>query len=180
MAEKQTDKIEATKAVETVENKVAGKGEQGAETVKKENLKVSKKDEAVARGVSLPISKKHSMAICRFIKGKTIDEAIADLERVAILKKVVPFKGEIPHRHGNIMSGRYPVNASKAFISVLKGLRGNVAVNGMAVDKAKIYFGSASWASRPNKAGGARFKRTHIVLKAREQEVKAGKQGNKK
>ncbi len=129
--------------------------------------KPSKKEEAVARGLNLSISKKHSMYICSFIKNKSVESAIADLEQVLKFKKAVPYKGEIPHRHG-MMSGRYPINASKAFISVLKGLKGNIAVSDLAPDKARITFASASWASRPQKKGGARFKRTHIVIKARE------------
>ncbi len=132
---------------------------------------VKKKEEAVARGISLPISKKHSMYICSFIKNKHVESAIEDLEQVLKFKKAVPYKGEIPHRHG-MMSGRYPINASKAFISVLKGLRGNIAVNGLDVSKTRIHLASASWASRSQKKGGARFKRTHIVIKAREVGVK--------
>jgi len=115
----------------------------------------------------LSISKKHSMYICSFIKNKSVESAIADLEQVLKFKKAVPYKGEIPHRHG-MMSGRYPINASKAFISVLKGLKGNIVVSGLAPDKARITFASASWASRPQRKGGARFKRTHVVIKARE------------
>ncbi len=130
-----------------------------------------KKDEAVARGLNLSISKKHSMYICSFIKNKSVESAIADLEQVLKFKKAVPYKGEIPHRHG-MMSGRYPINASKAFISVLKGLKGNIAVAGLAPDKARITFASASWASRPQRKGGARFKRTHVVIKAREVTMK--------
>lgn len=126
-----------------------------------------KKDEAVARGVSLPISKKHSMYICTFIKNKRVETAIEDLEQVLKFKKAVPYKGEIPHRHG-MMSGRYPINAAKEFIAVLKGLKGNIIVAGLAPEKTRIYSASASWASRSQKKGGARFKRTHIVITARE------------
>ena len=149
---------------------------------KKEEKKAKvKKEDAFARGVSLPISKKHAMYISTFIKGKSVDAAIADLEQVIKLKKAVPFKGEIPHRHDpGVMSGRYPVNASKAIMQVLKGLRGNIAVNGLDASKARIYFASASWASRPMKKGGARFKRTHIVIKAKEIETMNNKQEKKR
>ncbi len=126
-----------------------------------------KKEKAVARGLSLPISKKHAMYICSFIKNKRVEAAIEDLEDVLKFKRAVPFKGEIPHRHG-MMSGRYPINASKAFISVLKGLRGNIAVAGLAPDKARIAEATASWASRSQKRDGARFKRTHVIITARE------------
>lgn len=162
----------STSTTVTSESPSSPSTDKKAEQPKAQQAKVSKKDEAVARGISLPISKKHSMYICTFIKNKTVDKAIAELELVIKLKRAVPFKGEIPHRKGNIMSGRYPVNASKAFISVLKGLKGNIAVNGLSPDKAKIVQASASWASRPHQRGGARFKRTHIVITARESEAK--------
>ena len=73
------------------------------------------------------------------------------------------------------MSGRYPINASKLFIPILKSLRGNILVNQMDLDKARIYFASASWASRPSKRGGGRFKRTNVVLKSREITMKGDK-----
>ena len=130
--------------------------------------KKEKKSEAIAWGRNLPISKKHSMYICTFIKGKSVDRAINELQEVIIFKRVIPFKGEIPHRKG-MMSGRYPINASKSFINILKALRGNIAVNGLDNEKTKIYFASASWASRPQRRGGTRFKRTHVLLKAKEE-----------
>lgn len=130
--------------------------------------KIAKKEEAVALGISLPISKKHGMYLGTFIKNKTIDAALADLEQVLKFKRAVPFKGEIPHRKGNMMSGRYPINATKAFITILKGLRGNVIVNGLELEKTRIYHASTSWASRPQKKGGARFKRANVFLKAKE------------
>jgi ribosomal protein L22 len=136
--------------------------------VKKEATKVVKKDEAIALGKNLHASMKQCKYICKVIKKKSIDEAINYLEDVAKKKKLIPFKGEIPHRGKGIMSGRYPVNASKLIINVLKGLKGNVLANQMDLDKTKIYYASASWASRPSKKGGGRFKRTNVILKAKE------------
>lgn len=137
--------------------------------VKKEAPKVVKKDEAVALGNNLHASMKQCMYICKFIKNDSVDEAIAKLEDVIKMKRVVPFKGEIPHRsEKGVMSGRNPINASKIMISVLKGLKGNILANQMDLDRSKIYFASSSWASRPSKRGGARFKRTNVILKAKE------------
>jgi ribosomal protein L22 len=135
---------------------------------KKTEKKILKKEEAIARGIGLPISKKHCMYICNFIKGKNVDTAIKQLEEVLKFKRAIPYAGEIPHRHGDMMSGRYPINASKVMITVLKGLRGNIITNGLDVEKARIYFGSATWGSRPAKKGGMRFKRVHLILKAKE------------
>ena len=135
---------------------------------KRPEVKIVKKDEAITKGLDLHASMKQCKYICNFIKNKPIDNAIADLESVIKLKKVIPFSGEIPHRKGNIMSGRYPVNASKLFIPILKTLKGNVIANKMDLDKARITFASSSFASRPSKRGGGRFKRANVILKAKE------------
>ena len=150
------------------EEKQEKKEEQKKES-KKESLKQTKekKEEAVERGLSLYVSKKQCMYICRFIKNKSIDKAILDLEQVIKLKRAIPFKGEIPHRKG-MMSGRYPVKASKLFINLLKGLKGNISVNNLDLDKTVIYFASANWASRPLRREGRKAKRTSVTLKARE------------
>ena len=130
---------------------------------------VSKKDEAVAKGLNLRVSKKQSVYICSFIKNMTVDEAIHDLQAVILMKKVVPFRGEIPHRKGKgMMSGRFPTKAAKIFITVLKGLKGNIMVNGLDIDNSKIYFASATFANRPMRRGNRKAKRTNVILKAKE------------
>ena len=147
------------------------KEEKKTETKDKKEKKSEKpkKHEAIAHGRALPISKKHGMYLCAFIKGKKIDSAISDLQEVLKFKKAVPFKGEIPHRKGKgMMSGRYPISASKEFIILLKGLKGNVLVNGMDLEKTIIAEASSSWASRPARRNSRRAKRSHIILKARE------------
>ena len=136
---------------------------------KKVEKKLPKKDEAVALGKSFHISKKHGMYICSFIKNKKIDDAMKDLGEVILMKRAVPFKGEIPHRKGRgMMSGRYPVKAAGLFINLLKSLKGNVLVNGMDLDKTRIKIASANWAARPMRSNRREGKRTHVVLKARE------------
>ena len=150
----------AVAETKTEEKKTATKESKPAPKVRRED--------AMARGISLSISKKHSMALCKFIKNKSIDAALADLEEVLKFKKAVPFKGEIPHRHGDMMSVRYPLNAARVFITVLKGLKGNALANGMNLESTRIVSGSASWASRPHRKDGARFKRTHLTLCAKE------------
>lgn len=130
--------------------------------------KIEKKEEAVANGSGIAASKKHCIYIGNFIKGKSIDQAIHELEAVVKLKRAIPYKGEIPHRRGAMMSGRYPVNASKIIINMLKGLKGNAIVNGLDIDKTRIYYCSATWAARQARGGGERFKRTNITLKAKE------------
>lgn len=165
---KEEKKMEEIKAETKVgESKIAEKKEEVKKPV--QAAAKAKKEEAIARGASLPISKKHSMYIGYFIKGKTIDGAIQQLQEVIKFKRAIPFKGEIPHRSDpGMMSGRYPVSASGHFINMLKALKGNAIVNGLDIDKTRIASVSASWAHRPQKRGGARFKRTNVVMIARE------------
>jgi large subunit ribosomal protein L22 len=133
----------------------------------KEKPKLKKKFQAVANASSIPISKRHGMYICSFIMDKPIDQAISELEQVIKFKRAIAFKGEIPHRKG-MMSGRYPITASKEFITILKGLKGNAIVNGLDLEKTRIKIASTNWASRPSRRGGMRAKRSHVYLIARE------------
>ena len=111
---------------------------------------------------------KHSTFICKLIKGKKIDEAIGILEEVVKMKRAVPFTGEIPHRKGNIMAGRYPINASKEFILLLKGLKGNATTNGLDIERTRISIASATWGRRPMRKGSRKAKRTNVILMAKE------------
>ncbi len=162
---------EAEKNLEPISENKTEEIKKEVEKKKPVEQKKEKKTEAVAHGFSYPVSKKHSMYICNFIKNKSIDESIAELEKVAKLKKAIPFKGEIPHRKG-MGSGRYPVSASQQFIKLLKSLKGNVIQNGLELEKTRIYLASPSWAARPARSNGRKAKRTNIILKAKEFPIK--------
>jgi len=123
-----------------------------------------KKTEAVVNGKSVPISTKHSIAICNMIRNKEIDKAILLLEQAEQKRIPVPMKGEIPHRKG-IMSGRYPVNALSHFIKSLKVLKANALANELELEK-YVIFCKANIASRPyRRFGRGKFKRTHVEIK---------------
>ena len=152
-----------------------------AEEVKEEKKKtivkkeIVKKDEAVVNGISLPVSTKDAMAICKFIKKKSIDKALADLNDVTHFKKVIPMTGEIPHKKGKgIMSGRYPIRAIEYFVTMLKTLKANANVNG--VEEPIISEAVPNKASQPFGRGGIRRKRTHVKIKV----VEKNKLKNKK
>ena len=73
-------------------------------------------------------------------------------------------KGEIPHRKGKIMSGRYPKKASEHFIKLLKSLNTNANFHG--VENGIIAEATSNMASRPyGKFGAIRKKRTHVLIK---------------
>jgi ribosomal protein L22 len=154
-------------------------------TETKEEKKDSKKEtrapksEAVVNSINAHLSAKTSAYVCKFIKNKTIDQAIEDLEMVIAQKKVVPMKGEIPHRKGKgIMSGRYPKNAAEHFIKLLKTLAGNSNVNGL--EDPVIVEAFANIGERPfGKFGAVRRKRAHIKIIAKNK-VKNKKHKEKK
>ena len=146
------------------EQKIETKAEEKKPKKKKEEIK--KKDYALVNGNDLPISTKESMDVCSMIRGRSTETAIKMLEEVIAFKRVVKMnKREVPHQKGKgVMAGRYPINASKEFIRLLKQLNANAIVNGLEIEKCKI-FCKANFASRPYKRGGAKFKRTYVVLK---------------
>ena len=125
-----------------------------------------RKTKAVINASDIHISTKHSAAICRFIKRKKIPEAIKDLELVARIKRPIPMKGEIPHRRGRMMSGRFPEKAAREFIILLKSLSSNSAYNGL--ENPIIVEAVANIGSRPFGRHGIRRKRTHIRIVAEE------------
>ena len=172
---KKEEKI-AEEVEEKSDKELEKKSAKAEESKKPEKAKPEKpkKTEAFVNIKDLPISTLHSIAICKFIKGKKIEIAIKDLEDVAKFKKSVPMKGEIPHRKGKIMSGRFPKKASEHFIKVLKSLQANSNVNGL--NEPIIVEAIANIAHRPyGRFGRIRRKRTHVKIKAKEMKTKEKK-----
>ena len=159
-------KVEISDVKKTEEKKVETTSTEKVEEKKKETKKQIqvKKDNASVNGISLPISTKDSVAICKFVKGKTIERALVDLELVSKFKKAIPMKGEIPHRKGKgIMAGRYMTKPVGYLIRLLKSLQANANVNG--IENGVIVEAVPNRASRPYGKGGKKRKRTHIYLK---------------
>lgn len=138
-----------------------------------------KRTEASVNVHNVRISTKQSVAICRFIKNKKIQEAIDDLEKVVMLRKAIPMKGEIPHRKGKgMMSGRFPKKAAENFIVLLKSLSANSNVN--ELENPVIVEAIANIGERPyGRFGTIRKKRTHIKIKVKELKKKAKKKEEK-
>ncbi len=164
--------LEKTKEEKKAESIKQEASEEKKEKKKKDEKKGKpRKTEAIVFGKNLGISTKHSIAICKAIRGKKLEEAVYLLEDVLKMKKAIPMKGEIPHRKG-MMSGRYPIKAARQFIKLLKQLAANASVNNLDLEKARIECKS-DLASRPYKRfGSEKFKRTHVILKLKEKEEK--------
>ncbi len=166
-----------TKMEEKKEEKSEEKKEQAKETAKPAK---KPKTEAIVNSFNAHLSTKTSGAVCRFIVGKDINTAIEDLEKVAAGKKVVPMRGEIPHKKGKgIMAGRYPKYAAEHFINLLKTLTGNANVNNL--EEPVIAEAIANIGERPfGRFGAVRRKRTHIKIIAKNKVKKAENKEKKK
>jgi ribosomal protein L22 len=168
-------KTENAKPVETVETKTDEVKTEVKTEVKKPQVKNDsvKKEMAVANAYAIPVSTKNSVAICKFIRTKTVDRAIELMELVVKKKIAVPMAyDEIPHRKRSLMpesfggGGRFPKNAAIEFINLLGQLKANCEVNG--IENPVITIAMANLASRPFRREGRRAKRTHVHLEAKD------------
>jgi ribosomal protein L22 len=182
---KEDEKIEEKKLENeeaTIEEKADSKKEESEKKKEKKQIQKIKREEATVNGISLPISTKDSVAICKFIKRKSIDKAISDLEEVEKFKKAIPMTGEIPHRKGKgMMSGRYMTKPVGYFIQMLKSLKANSNMNG--IEEPIIVEAVPNRAARPyGRFGRVKRKRTHIKIKVIEKKklIEKSKLKNKK
>jgi ribosomal protein L22 len=173
-------KVEAPKEAkpkkeEKVENK---KIEEKTEEKPKKPIQkkpIVKKNEAKVDSRNLRVSTKYAAAICKFIKNKSIEKAILDLENVLTKKMHVPMKGEYAHKKGKGKvasgAGKYPVRATKEFLVLLKSLQGNANYN--EINEPIITEAVANIGERPfGRFGSVRRKRTHVKIVAKEKSKK--------
>jgi ribosomal protein L22 len=144
-------------------------------TEKKIEVKREKasRDVAIVNGFSLAVSTKHSSFIGKMVMRKPIDRAIEMLELVLKKKMAVPMTSlEIPHKKRSLMpgrvggGGRFPANASKEVIHLLKQLKANCESGN--VENPVITLFVANLAARPYRRDRTRGKRTHIHIEAKD------------
>lgn len=162
--EKVDKKAEEAKVEEVKETKTEKKTEKKKEAPKE----VAKKEMAQANGFSLKISPKQSKYVCRVIKGKSPEAAVARLEAVITEKRAIPMAGlEIGHRKGRgLAGGKYPKNACKAIIEIIKQAGANSVVAG--IESPVITIARSDRASAPYRRAGQKAKRTHIHIEVRD------------
>jgi len=170
------------KPQEKTEKETNAKKEEKSDDKKKEKPKKKgnkvekkKKDKAEVNAKSVRISTKHSIAICNYIRGETIQQAIEKLDKVVKKKVAVPMRGEIAHKKGKGFtasgSGKYPEKAAGEFIKLLKGLNANAEYN--EVENPYVKVAISNEASRPyRRFGSRRARRTHVYLQAKSVEEK--------
>lgn len=139
----------------------------------------NKENMALAIGLSLPISTKHSIEICNFIRDMNLSKAKALLKGVVDKRSVVPFKrftGDVGHKKKG--PGRYPKKASLEIIKLLNVVEANAQFKGLNTANLFINRICANKASRQWHYGRKRrrkMKRTHIEIVVEEKATKEKK-----
>lgn len=112
------------------------------------SAKVDTDTSARAIGRELLISPKHSLELCRQLRGMPIEKAKKYLNEVIAKKIPVPylrFKNNISHRKGKGFGpGRYPVNTAKEILGVLEDAENNAEYKGLDPETMKIVHISAN------------------------------------
>lgn len=135
---------------------------------------MTNENQAKIVGKDLSISTKQSIEIANFIRGKNIQKAKNELQKVIEKKLAIPFtrfNRDMGHKKGNIAAGRYPQNAAKEFLNLLKGVEANAQNKGLSTSNLVIATIIPNKASRPWHYGRRRrikMKRTHIEIIAEE------------
>ncbi|MFH1522006.1 MAG: uL22 family ribosomal protein [archaeon] len=173
---KDESKIDEASKVETAIEKVE---ENKVEDVKEKKIvkqkEIPKKDVAIANGFSLKISPKQSKYVMRIIRGKSPEAAVVRLEDVISEKRPVPMAGlEVGHKKGKgLAGGKFPKNACKAIIEIVKQAKANSVVAG--IENPVITIASSDRASAPYRKAGRKAKRAHIHIEIRDKTKLIGK-----
>jgi len=141
---------------------------------------------AKAVGVSLPISTKQSIMICNMLRGKNVQVAKDELEKVAKLQKAVPFtrfNKDMGHRKGNMAGGRFPQKACTHILSIIKSAESNAQFKGLSSTNLIISHISAQqgpkiW--RHGRQSRRQAKRTHIEIIVQEMKKAAKEKTSEK
>ena len=124
---------------------------------------------AIAKGISLPISFKQSVEICRFIKDRNIDNAKEILQKVIDKKAAIPFRRynwDLGHKK-KIGPARYPEKASKEFIKLIENVEANAQFKGLNTSNLIITHISAHKAGKAwhfGRKSRRKMKRTNVEI----------------
>ncbi len=124
---------------------------------------------ARASGKSIPVSFKHSIEICNFIRGKNVNYAKNVLNDVIKEKRAIPFKrfsDDVGHKK-KMAAGRYPKKASKEILDIINLVEANAQFKGLNTSNLIITSISPNKASSVTRFGrkrGRKAKRTNIEV----------------
>lgn len=139
---------------------------------------------ARAVGRDLPISMKHSVNVCKMLRGKNTEKAKKVLEDVISLKKAVPYKRykhDLSHKK-RIGPGRFPVKTCAEILKLVKSVEANAQFKGLNTSSLVIRHLSCHIASRPWHFGRRRrrTKRSHVEIVVEEVKEEKKEQKGKK
>lgn len=123
---------------------------------------------AKAVGLSMQISRKQSVNICKMLRGMNVQKAKKALEEVIALRKAVPmtkYNMNTGHKPG-MGPGSYPVTACMNILKILKNAEANAQFKGLSTGNLIIKNASAQKGPTTHHFGRqrTRAKRTHIEL----------------
>ena len=129
--------------------------------------------------MSQSISTKQGCEVANFLKRKTTQKALADLDLVLAKKIAVPytkFNGDVGHKRGvGMAAGRYPEKTALAFIKAIKLVQANAIDLSLNADKLvikSIVVQRASKTPRYGRIRGQIAKLSHIEIVVEEKESK--------
>jgi len=126
------------------------------------------KDEAKAVGLALPISYKHTVEVCNFVRGKPIEQAKRLLDEVMKMKRAVPYRIynlEMAHNRA-VGAGRFPVKTCKHVREVIESAEANAQHKGLSVANLVVRHLAPQKAGRTMHFGRQRreSKRCHLEV----------------
>ncbi|MBN4048979.1 50S ribosomal protein L22 [archaeon AH-315-M20] len=133
----------------------------------------NKENMARASGKSIPVSFKHSIEICNFIRGRDVNYAKNVLSEVINERRAIPFKrfsDDVGHKK-NMAAGRYPKKASKEILDIINLVEANAQFKGLNTSDLVITHISPNKASSVTRFGrkrGRKAKRTNIEVVVQE------------
>ena len=131
---------------------------------------------ATARAENLPVSRKFSIEIANFIRGKDVEKAKKLLTGVLRKEVAVPFKRatfDRGHKRG-IGPGRYPEKATEEILKLINSAEANAQNQGLntgslLIASILVNKGTTQW--RYGRQKKRQAKRTHIELTLAEKET---------
>ena len=126
-------------------------------------------NQSKAVGISLPISTKVSIEICKHIRGKKIEKAKKILDAAINLEIAIPytrFNNDVGHKKGNIAAGRFPIKACTEIKKLVLSAEANAQFKGLSSDLIIKHIsakqGPKSWHYGRKKR--RQMKKTHVEL----------------
>jgi large subunit ribosomal protein L22 len=141
------------------------------------NKQIKPEHVAKASTKNAPVSTKHCIELCRWLRYKNTSEAKKMLEEVIGLKRAVPYRKfvrDIGHRAG-MSTGRFPQKASKEMLKLVKSVEANAQGKGLDISNLKIIKILANRAPTPFTGSRHRHgtKRSHIEMEVMERRSKS-------